>query len=120
MVTPHITKTVKFLRKNRTNSEKIFWEKVSNKKFHNTKFLRQHPIKFQYENRTRFFVADFYCSTKKLIVEIDGKIHENQKDQDLFREEVCQRLGYKTIRFTNQEIENNLPEVLEKLEKLIK
>lgn len=73
------------LRRNETKYEKIFWDVVRNRKLYGIKFLRQYPIKFKYYDETRFFIADFYCAEKSLVVEIDGKIHEKQKDYDELR-----------------------------------
>ena len=58
------------LRKESTGAEKILWFNFRNRKFLNLKIRRQHPI----EN----FIADFYCDELKLIIEVDGSIHDNQ------------------------------------------
>ena len=51
------------------------------------KFLRQHPIFYRIDNKwVEFFIADFYCSELKLIIELDGKIHESLKDYDAERD----------------------------------
>ena len=63
----------------------------------------------------RFFVADCYCSEAKLVVEIDGAVHENQKDYDSMRTGIINHLGIRVIRFTNSESETNLPDVLSRL-----
>ena len=98
-----------------TKEEVILWEKLRNRKIENTKFLRQHTIKFIYEGKMRFFVADFYCADKKLIIEIDGKIHLSQIEKDKLRNEVLNELGYEVIRFTNEEVNNNIEYVIEKI-----
>jgi len=66
------------LRKKQTESETIFWELVRRKQCVGKKFYRQYPIVFEYEKKGnyRFFIADFYCRVAKLVVEIDGGIHE--------------------------------------------
>ncbi len=89
------------LRNNQTGSEKIFWNAVRQRKIMDLRFMRQHPVTFLYDNRERFFIADFYCAKKRLVVEIDGGIHEKQKDYDELREYIIKTLGYKMIRFTN-------------------
>ena len=112
----NLVKTViRNLRNNQTESEKIFWDAVRQRKVMDLRFLRQHPITFLYDSRERFFIADFYCARKKLVVEIDGRIHEKQKDYDELREYIIKSLGYKVIRFTNEEIEQNLDKVVKKL-----
>lgn len=110
-----IKEIVRKLRKNQTKSENILWQAIRGRKLNNLKFIRQYPITFSYENRERLFILDFYCSELKLGIEVDGSIHENQKDYDNLRENIINTLGIKIIRFSNQDIENNLASVLEKI-----
>ncbi|MFQ5638388.1 MAG: endonuclease domain-containing protein [bacterium] len=110
-----IKQTVRNLRKNQTKSETIIWQAVRNRNLNGKKFLRQHPIRFEMDGGKRFFVADFYCHEKKLVVEIDGKIHLRQKDYDELRTQIINALGMKVIRFRNEEVEENLEQVLERL-----
>ncbi len=107
---------VRKLRKNQTESEKIIWEIVRNRKLKGQKFLRQHPIIFPYEGRKRFFVADFYCAKRNLVVEIDGKVHDDQQERDKFREHLIEKIGMKVIRFKNEEVEHDLENVIRTLE----
>ena len=51
-----------------------------------------------------FFIADFYCAEKKLVIEVDGKIHDFQKDYDERRDEILTNMGLKVIRFKNKEV----------------
>jgi len=67
------------------------------------------------DGRRRFFIADFYCHEKKLVLEIDGKIHQRQKDYDQLRTHIINTLGIKVIRFKNEEIEVNLELALDRL-----
>ena len=67
------------------------------------------------ESKKRFFVADFYCHEKYLVVEIDGKIHEKQKEHDELRTFIINTLGMKVIRFTNEEIEEDLPQFIDSI-----
>ncbi|AVR47364.1 leucine--tRNA ligase [Christiangramia fulva] len=86
----------KEMRKNPTSAESLLWEKLRTKKL-DAKFRRQHPID-QY-------IVDFVCLSKKLIVEVDGEIHQFQKAQDEEREDVLvQKLGYHLLRFSNEEV----------------
>lgn len=110
-----IKQTVRNLRRNQTKSEAIIWQAVRNRKLNGKKFLRQHPIRFEMDSGKRFFVADFYCHQKKLVVEIDGKIHLRQKDYDELRTHIINALGIKVIRFRNEEVEENVEQVLERL-----
>ena len=107
------------LRKNQTPAEQVFWQYVRNKKFEDRKILRQHPIKFQYYDEPRFFIADFYYAKAKLIIEIDGKIHEKQKEQDEYRTYLLNSLDYKVIRFKNDEVLHEIDSVLHKLQSLL-
>jgi very-short-patch-repair endonuclease len=74
--------TVQKLRKNQTETEKVIWGIVRNRRLNGHKFLRQHSIRFNYYGKVLFFVADFYSAKLKLVIEIDGKIHENQQEYD--------------------------------------
>jgi len=106
---PETVKRAKALRKNMTFGEKIFWNSVRNKKFHGLKFRRQHPIEY--------YIADFYCPSKKLVIEIDGKYHEKheQKLRDDNREAEINKYDLSILRFKNEEVINNLSEVLRKI-----
>lgn len=92
------------LRREQTPSEAIVWEIVRDRRINGKKFLRQHPIMFTYYGKKRFFVADFYCAKLKLVLEIDGKIHERQKDYDEMRTFIINQLGIKVVRVTNEAV----------------
>ncbi len=97
-----IVDIVRQLRREQTPSEAIVWEIVRDRRLNGKKFLRQHPIRFMYYGKKRFFVADFYCAKLKLVLEIDGKIHERQKDYDEMRTFIINQLGIKVVRATNE------------------
>jgi very-short-patch-repair endonuclease len=101
------------LRERMTVAEILMWNKLKNKQFNGYKFRRQHPI--------HKFIVDFYCHELKMIIEIDGKYHdsEEQKNEDFKRSELLQFQGMKEIRFTNEEINNDLEGVLNKIEEFI-
>jgi very-short-patch-repair endonuclease len=105
------------LRRSQTKAETIFWNAVRNRKFLGYKFYRQYPFIFDYIGKETFFVADFYCAKKRLVIELDGKIHEYQIERDELRTYIINMLGIRLVRFRNEEIDNNLNIVLEKLEK---
>ena len=109
------TETARQLRKNSTVAEMIFWKAVRNRNVNKEKFNRQFPIFFKYENKNRFFIADFYCHNKKLIIEIDGGMHEQQKNYDEMRAAIINELGIKVIRFNNVDVMNNLNKVIQEL-----
>jgi len=77
------------------------------------------PFFFQYVNKQRFFVADFYCHEHRLVIEIDGKSHEYQKQYDELRTHLINNLGIKVVRFRNEEIEKNVHSVIEKLKMIL-
>lgn len=94
------------LRNNLTNAEKLLWDRLKENKLE-FRFKPQHPIDI--------FIADFYCHALKLVIEIDGEYHKFQIEKDNTRASELENLGLKTIRFTNQEIENNIEKVLESI-----
>jgi very-short-patch-repair endonuclease len=68
------------------------------------KFRRQQPI--------GYFVVDFYNSAYRLIVEVDGPVHESQKDADAARQDILEILGHVVLRINTETVEKNLPMVL--------
>lgn len=107
--------TCRDLRQNATNSENIMWNLLRNRKMCNRKFYRQHPMFYDFDGFQKFFVADFYCHEIKLVIEIDGGYHKRQIDYDLMRTEIINLLGIEVIRFTNEEVENNLNDTIKTL-----
>ena len=95
------------LRHNMTPAEKILWEKVRHNRLNGLPFRRQQVIDG--------YIVDFYCHAKALIVELDGDIHDEQKDHDSERDEHLIVRGFRVLRFTNNEIKVNLETVLQKL-----
>lgn len=106
------------LRKNQTSSEAILWKFLRNRKLKGFKFLRQHPIVYGSINKNEFFIVDFYCAEKKLIIELDGKIHLKQKEYDKFRTDILEELKYKILRFKNEEL-NQIEKVLCQIKKYL-
>ena len=72
------------------------------------KFNRQHPVIFSNVFEQCFYSADFCCHDNKLIVEIDGGIHETQKDYGRLRIELLNTRGYRVIRFKNDQVLQDL------------
>jgi len=102
-----IKRLARKFRSNMTKEEKILWEELRNRKFKGLKFLRQHPIIYEtIIDEFFFFVADFYCSQYKLIVELDGNVHQYRKEKDENRDLILKEKGIKVIRILNNELEN--------------
>lgn len=97
------------LRKTQTYPEKLLWEKLRNRQFKGLKFRRQFPI--------GIYVVDFYCPERNLIIEVDGKVHdeEEQKMWDTDRELNLKDSQYKIIRFNAKDIINDIESVLSNL-----
>jgi very-short-patch-repair endonuclease len=102
------------LRRENTPYEKILWSALRNRKLNGEKFTRQHGI--------GPYVADFYCSKYKLAVEVDGEIHLRPDivERDKVRTEFIEAWEITIVRFTNDEVLNNLSGVLEELKNYLK
>ena len=87
-------------RKEPTRGEKILWEALRGKKLGGLKFRRRQPI--------GYFVVDFYNSVHRLVVEVDGPVHESQKEADCARQEILGELGLGVLRIKSEIIEKNL------------
>jgi len=91
------------MRKHPTPSEAKLWDKISKKKL-GIKFRRQHMIDQ--------FIVDFYSIEAQLVIEVDGEVHKKQQERDAERSMILQSLGLTVLRFTNEQIKNNLDEVI--------
>lgn len=112
-------KVAKELRNNPTDAEKKLWPILKNRQFLNLKFLRQHPIFYQFNNKKSFFIADFYCHELKTVIELDGPIHIKQKNYDQMRTDILEFKNILVVRITNEEILNDLESSLKKLQVII-
>lgn len=111
---PSIFKKAKELRKSETEVEKLLWNRLNKNQLLGLQFRRQHPI-----NR---FIADFYCPKIKLIIEVDGSIHElpENKEYDIERSELLNEFGLEVMRFTNEQIIYEMNSVVDKIEQIAK
>jgi very-short-patch-repair endonuclease len=109
---PIIFERAKAMRENMTQSEKAVWELLKSKNMKGLRFKPQHPIDI--------FIADFYCHSLKLVIEIDGGIHKSleQKEYDIGRTAELGHWGIKVIRFTNEEVENNITHIQNEIERI--
>ena len=94
-------------RKNLTKHEKLLWDKLKDKQLNGLKFRKQHPI--------HIYILDFYCASHQVSIELDGVSHKYMVEYDRERTAYLVNLGIKELRFKNEEIENNLEEVLNKI-----
>ena len=106
----NIFKNASELRKNMTGAEMQLWSRL-NKSQLGVRFKRQHPIDI--------FIADFYCHKYKLVVEVDGEYHndEDQLEYDEGRTAELERFGITVIRFTNDEVMEDIDRVVMEIEK---
>ena len=110
----HVTKEklqrAKELRREMTPAEKLLWHEVRAKKL-GVRFRRQQVI--------QGFIVDFYCHRAGLVVEVDGDIHDLQKEEDERREKALSALGLRIVRFGNDEVMRNLSAVVGKIKETI-
>jgi len=102
----YIINLARELRKKWTKEEEIMWEVLRRKNLW-YKFRRQHPF--------GRYIADFYSDELKVVIELDGKIHENQKEYDTIRTEIISQYWVKIIRIDNDQIYDNLNDIIKKI-----
>jgi len=93
------------LRNQSTKAEQIMWRVLRNRQLSGYKFYRQVPL--------GAYVVDFCCKSRQFIIEIDGGIHVGRETQDQEREKSLEKLGFQVIRFTNDQVNNDLNQVVE-------
>jgi leucyl-tRNA synthetase len=98
------------LRRNPTPAEALLWHHLRNKQTGH-KIRRQHII--------GNMIVDFVCLSKKLIIEVDGEIHDKTKLADAFRTLKLGTKGFDVIRFTNEEVLYSPERVVESIKKIL-
>jgi very-short-patch-repair endonuclease len=98
----------RYLRNNPTNAEQTLWTELKNDKL-GFDFHRQKPI--------GYYIFDFYCKELSLVIEIDGAIHDldEVKQNDLNKDDYIKGLNLNILRFTNDEVLQNLSVVIKKI-----
>lgn len=96
----------KDLKNNLTEAENVLWQRLRNNLL-GAKFRRQHVF--------GKFIADFISLPEKLVIEVDGKIHDERKEEDAQRTAFFKEHGYRVIRFTNDEVIKDIHSVVEKI-----
>ena len=86
------------------------WSALRNKQLEGLRFRCQHPV--------GNFILDFYCPSCKLVVEVDGEIHIHQTEYDEASTAKLAEYGYKVLRFTNEQVMNDLPQVLAEIRRV--
>jgi len=97
------------LRRNATEAEKVLWERLRGRQLQGLKFIRQFPI--------GPFIADFCCRDRRLIVELDGEVHESAQEvaRDAERDAYLRGLNYVILRFPNQRVLEDPKSVLREI-----
>jgi very-short-patch-repair endonuclease len=88
------------MRAEPTPAEALVWKKLRKRQLGGLKFRRQHII--------HAYIVDFYCPAARLVIEIDGAVHEKQEEYDQERDKILQESGYQVVRFKNADVEKNL------------
>ncbi len=103
---PQLFENAKRLRNNMTEAERLLWEALQKNKISGFRFKPQHPISY--------FVADFYCHSARLVIELDGSVHDDtdQSVYDANRTYMLEELGLRVIRFRNEEVFSDVNSVL--------
>ncbi|MQY63497.1 MAG: DUF559 domain-containing protein [Calditrichaeota bacterium] len=92
------------MRRAPTYSEDRLWQRLRNHQLRGFKFRRQHTI-----DR---FIVDFYCSNVRLVIEVDGPVHQYTPEEDVIRQAFLENAGLRVLRFTNEQVETNVESVL--------
>jgi very-short-patch-repair endonuclease len=104
---PHIIAAARRLRLNLTPAEQKLWQALNKRQLNGLKFRCQHPV--------GPFIVDFYCPEHRLVIELDGSIHDQQAEQDTARTAQLNQFGYRVIRFRNETVRTNLEHVLHQI-----
>ena len=107
-IIPPILHAAKDNRQHATSAEELLWAAVRGQQINGLPFRRQHPV--------GRFILDFYCPRKKLCVELDGGIHDEQQERDAERTAALARLNIRVIRFRNEDVVHDLATVLRRIE----
>ena len=97
----------RLLRRNQTDSEAQMWGVLRDRRLKDYKFRRQHPI-----DR---YVADFACVSARLIVELDGPVHDETVERDRVRDAFLTESGWQILRFSNADVGRNSEFVVSQL-----
>jgi very-short-patch-repair endonuclease len=99
------------LRCAQTDAERLLWRHLRDRQLLGWKFRRQHEI--------GVYIADFSCADANLIVELDGGQHVDHALHDEHRTELLQRMGYRVLRFWNDDVLKATDRVLEQIVRVL-
>ncbi|MGB9722714.1 MAG: endonuclease domain-containing protein [Chloroflexia bacterium] len=108
-VPEHMLRLCREFRQEATSAEDMLWECLRGRRLQGLKFRRQHPI--------GRYIADFYCHQGRLVVEVEGAIHNRpeQAEYDAHRFQMLEAQGFTVLRFRNEEVLNDIEGVLDRI-----
>ena len=95
------------LRRKSTFPERLVWSRLRDRRCYGLKFRRQHPI--------GRFVADFFCETAGVVVELDGRSHADQAKYDWIRQQWLEQQGLRVLRFPHARVLEDLHDLIESI-----
>lgn len=97
------------LRDSATQAEQLLWERLKSRHLNGHKFRRQHGI--------GRYVVDFYHGKSQTVIELDGSMHDVSEiaENDRYRQQFLEDLGYRFLRFRNEEVLNDIELVLQRV-----
>ncbi|MFI5400091.1 MAG: endonuclease domain-containing protein [SAR324 cluster bacterium] len=95
------------LRTEATPAEDRLWAELRGRRLQGARFRRDHTISR--------FIVDFYCGKARLVIEVDGPIHEDQREEDAQRQAILESQGLCVLRFTNAMVEQEMAAVLSEI-----
>jgi len=99
------------MRKEPTGAETKLWQYIRREQIRGVKFRRQYVIER--------FITDFCSPKTRLIIELDGPIHQYTQDEDKVRQDFLESMGFEVLRFSNMEVFNNLRSVLDVIDEAV-
>jgi very-short-patch-repair endonuclease len=110
-VTEQKAQRARELRQKMTPAERRLWQQLRANRLDNWHFRRQQIIDG--------FIVDFYCHRAGLVIEVDGPIHEDQQEADAEREAILRTRELTILRFTNRQVMNDMPTVLQEIRRVL-
>ena len=104
-VTSEKVRRAKELRSEQTEAEDVLWQALRGNRLDGVHFRRQQII--------RGLIVDLYCNKAGWVIEVDGPVHQKLAEQDAERDNVLRAVGLRVIRFSGQQVSEDLPSVLQ-------